>query len=99
MNRIIIMVIAAAICALTAFGCSNGAGPASLPLNPDLSATAKITSDRSTVLWGFYDVYIDLPTQTATAVPNRQVMFTANVVNFLNSKTTNPKNFPSLTAL
>ena len=35
-------------------------------------------------LWGYYDVEIDLESQTATAVLNRNAMFTANVVNFLN---------------
>jgi hypothetical protein len=42
-----------------------------------------------THLWGYYDVYIDVPTQTVDAILNRDAMFTANVVNFINGKPAN----------
>jgi len=37
-------------------------------------------------LWGYYDVYLDIENQRVEAIENRQSMFTANVVNFVNSQ-------------
>jgi hypothetical protein len=85
MNRFSILFVLSAVMILTALSCSTGPSPV-LPGDSKLSS-AKIGSGSSqTHLWGLYDVYIDIPTQTATAVENRQAMFTANVVNFLNGK-------------
>jgi hypothetical protein len=36
-------------------------------------------------LWGYYDIYLDLETNTIQAVPNRSTEFAANVVKFLNN--------------
>jgi hypothetical protein len=51
------------------------------------------TEDHGTqgvqVLWGYYDVYFDLENGTVEAVPNRDVMFTANVVQFVNNPASN----------
>jgi hypothetical protein len=69
---------------VVAMGCSSGG------MNPvapnDLTANASVDRNSQTHLWGYYDVYIDIPIQTATAVPNREAMFTANVTTFLNGK-------------
>ena len=64
-------------------GCAGNPGP----LAPSaLSTSDSIPHASQTHLWGYYDVYVDIPSQTATAILNRQAMFTANVVNFLNGK-------------
>jgi len=39
-----------------------------------------------TNLWGYYDIRVDPITDTATVTPNRNGMFTANIVSFLNQK-------------
>ena len=87
MTRWFFVFIFAAICAGAALGCSGSAGSPVTPvenINGALSSPASAHSQ--THLWGLYDVYVDVPTQTATAVLNRQAMFTANVVNFVNGK-------------
>jgi len=68
-------------------GCSGGKVNPLTPTN-DLAGNAAINATQ-THLWGYYDVYIDIPTQTATAVPNRGAMFSANVVQFVNSPVSN----------
>jgi hypothetical protein len=55
----------------------------------ELTANKVAGAPSQTHLWGFYDVSIDIPSKTVTAALNRQAMFTANVVNFLNGKVTN----------
>ena len=77
--------IAFALTAIFATAGCAGSNPAIPSGNANLSSAS---GDRtvSTQIWGYYDVYIDLESHTATAVPNRQAMFTANVVNFINGK-------------
>lgn len=74
---------------LIVLGCSS----TSAPIAPsDLSGFNQISQSQKssqTHLWGYYDIYIDIPTQTVHATLNRQVMFTANVVNFINGKVSN----------
>jgi hypothetical protein len=77
------------LCFLVALGCAGGDDP----LAPTSEGSGlHVTSARGeghgaqTHLWGYYDVRIDLENQTATAVANRQAVFTANVVNFINGK-------------
>jgi hypothetical protein len=43
-------------------------------------------NEAQTHLWGYWDVYVDIKSRTVEAVENRQAMFTANVVNFVNGK-------------
>jgi hypothetical protein len=90
MNRFALCIAFIFICALAASGCA-GTGA---PLSPD--QLAEVTREKSvspepsqTHLWGLYDIYIDVDAMTAVAIPDRGAMFTANVVNFLNGKTTN----------
>ena len=77
---------------LGAMGCSGiGDNPATpLPqLNQALpvSDSAASSLNRSnTHLWAFYDVYLDFENGTIEAMPNRELMFAANVVVFLNNK-------------
>jgi plastocyanin len=68
--------------------CSNGSSAVLPGTNPDQSVQTQTGAGTQTQLWGLYNVYIDVPTKTATAVPNRSAMFAANVVSFLNSKPT-----------
>jgi len=72
----------------TVTGCSGGGGS---PVTPaaEPAITSPHTGQSQTHLWGYYDVYFDVESKTVEAVPNREVMFAANVVQFLNSKPTN----------
>ncbi len=74
-----------AIVLLTAlFGCSND------PITPRPEFSDSLTSQSTGVepvthLWGLYQVHIDTVEGEVTAILDRSAMFTANVVNFLNS--------------
>jgi hypothetical protein len=70
-----------------ALACSQGGNPFSLPeaISP---GSAGAIRPSQTHLWGYYDVFVDVRGKTATVVFNRQAMFTANVVNFINGKPT-----------
>ncbi len=88
MKRWTIPILAMAILSVVGFGCS---GSSTGPLSPEteLSLTADSLSDNAdldtnTILWGWYDVFVDVDSQTAGAVLNRTAMFTANLVNILN---------------
>lgn len=72
-------------------GCINhGENPISGNPSTDLELDVRTSgSGTHTHLWGYYDVYIDIPTKKIHAVPNRNAMFAANVVEFLNGKTAN----------
>ena len=83
MNRWMVLLAVSSCCLMLAMGCSSSAGD---PVSNDLTASRVSTNGTQTHLWGYYDVHIDIPTQTATAVLNREAMFTANVVNFINGK-------------
>jgi hypothetical protein len=90
MNRWTVLIATAILFVLVAVGCSNGGSSPVAPTSGDLTAaTADSGAKSQTHLWGYYDVYIDIPSQTVEAVPNREVMFAANVVTFLNG---NPAN-------
>ena len=56
------------------------------PSEPSLQQTLPGRASTQTHLWGYWTIYIDIPTQTVTAVLDRHAMFTVNVVNFLNTK-------------
>ena len=88
MSRWTVLLAALAMCLLVAMGCSkDGVSPVT-PTDNGMTANATVNASQ-THLWGLYDVYIDIPTQTATAVLNRGAMFSANVVQFVNSPATN----------
>jgi len=90
MKRTVLPVAVYLLCFITLIGCSNNGNPD--PLNPALTAnnTVKISGQSApTHLWGWYEVSINPEEMTAEVVVNRQAMFTANVVNFINS---NPAN-------
>jgi hypothetical protein len=87
-SRLLILLIAG--CAALIAGCSKAYNPATPDVNnPKVTDVSSSQSGSQTHLWGYYDVNIDIPTQTATAVPVRGAMYTANVVTFMNQNPTN----------
>ena len=76
-------------CIFLATGCSSP-DPITSPTNT-LTGNLLQISRPQTHLWGYYDVYIDLETKSVTAIPNRHIMFTANVVTFINKNPANLK--------
>ncbi len=69
-----------------AIGCSGGDDN---PVTPDseqnLTADSGVNSQEpQTHLWGYYNVTFDIENQTVEVIPDRDVMFAANVVSFLN---------------
>jgi hypothetical protein len=89
MRRFVTSLAIAGFILLIAIGCAGGNAPLVPGGNQNLTATASQSAGNQMQLWGLYDVYIDIPTQTATAVLNRTAMFSANVVTFLNGKVAN----------
>ncbi|MFH1676651.1 MAG: hypothetical protein ABIC40_06465, partial [bacterium] len=87
MNRNFILP-AILLCVIVFAGCQGGSNPVSTGTDPGLKVNEGMSNptQSQTHLWGYYDVYIDPVNKTAVAVPNRDVMFTANVVKFLNGK-------------
>jgi len=76
-----------AACVLLVFlfsnGCAAGLGPASpspFEGNPGSSGVP----ETQTQLWGYYDLVLDTENLTIDIIPNRALVFTANVVTFLN---------------
>lgn len=77
------------IICIIVLGCSS-----SSPVLPDSAGSLSVAQNPSvkgsyTHLWGYYDVFIDIPSKTVSAVLNRELMFSANVVNFLNGNAAN----------
>jgi len=88
MNRWTVLYAVMLVLAILALGCSGSGNPVS----PDNGLTERINTSGPTTqthLWGYYDIFIDIETQTVEAVPNRGAMFTANVVGFVNNPPTN----------
>jgi len=68
----------------------NSCSGTSDPISPQpTDPVNSIQSYARTSLWGYYDVYIDVESKTVEIAQNRNAMFTANVVNFINSKPAN----------
>ena len=88
MNRWTVLYASMFVLVLLALGCSGGGSP----VTPGNDLTERQVNDGAnthTNLWGYWDIMIDIETQTVEAVPNRGVMFTANVVSFVNKPATN----------
>ena len=94
MRYLAVLVLSAAALMVIITGCSRSGEDPLLPPTPSNNVTSSASGnvDRSqTHLWGLYDVYVNVETNEVTAVPNRNAMFTVNVVNILNSKPTDLK--------
>jgi len=75
---------------LVTTGCSGGGGdPLQPPVSGDLPPVKAPSIASNTHLWGYYEITLDTTSGEVSVVPSRDVMFTANVVNFLNA---NPSN-------
>jgi hypothetical protein len=86
MNKWTVVLSSMLACIVLVIGCSQTGGS---PTGPGVDLTANHASSgiqSQTHLWGYYNVYIDLPTKTVAAELDRHAMFTANVVTFLNGK-------------
>jgi len=84
-----VYVSVAGVMLLLALSCSGeGANPVEPASIPAVTISASHAGQSQTHLWGCWDVYIDIESQTVEAVPNRGAMFAANVVKFLNDKPT-----------
>lgn len=86
MNRWTVLVLAMAFGVFALMGCSGGDGSPVAP-TADIGITAPTShaGQSQTHLWGYWDVFIDVETQTVEAIPNRDAAFAANVVQFLNN--------------
>ncbi len=84
MNRWTVLVTALVLFAVVSLGCSNGADPILQTPEPP-TVEASVQDSPQTYLWGYYDIYIDIATETATAVPDRTVMYASNIVQYLNN--------------
>ena len=89
MTRSKLAIATAMLCALIALGCSGGGGNAVVPETGLHQTVTSANHGSQTHLWGYYDVFIDVEGNTVEAVLNRQAMFTANVVQFVNGKAAN----------
>jgi hypothetical protein len=70
-------------------GCSGNGGNPVTPNDTGTGLTAGTPThggQSQTHLWGYWDVMIDVETQTVEAVPNRTAEFYANVVQFINGR-------------
>ncbi len=93
MNRWTVLLVAIAFATLVTMGCSSGGTNPVVPTDgTDLSLSSQgSTQNANTCLWGYFDVFIDIENQTVEAVHDRTVMFTANVVTFINMNPANLK--------
>jgi len=70
-------------------GCSGNGNPVEPGSGQEPSVKVSTVSCSQTQLWGYWDVSIDIENQVVEAVPNRSMMFAANVVEFLNASPSN----------
>ena len=88
MNRWTVLLTAVLIATLSVPACSGGGDNPLSPV-PDPELTQAGPSDTQTHLWGYFDIYVDVETQTAEVVANRSVAFTANITQFINQPMSN----------
>lgn len=85
MNRCSIYLVAIGILIQITSSCSGGSVDAVSPvLDQNLTKASEKSGVSQTHVWGFYTISIDPYMKTVDAVYNRNTMFTANVVNFIN---------------
>ena len=87
MNKFSVLSAGIIFLLLVVVGCSSS-NPIAPESNPNLAldASQNTTGQSTEWLWGYYDVYLDIDTQEATIVPNRNAMLIANVLFFLNNQ-------------
>src|SRR3990172_617638 len=90
MNRFYLFLVLLLAFALSLNGCGNAEGdPTSNPMNSPTSGLTGQSAPSGSILWGYYDVNVDLDNQTVEAVADRTAMFASNIVIFLNSSPAN----------
>jgi len=90
MNRWTVLLTALLFCTIAVLGCSGGGGtPVTPGTGPGITTgTPTHGAQTQTHLWGYWNCYVDIENQTVEAIPDRSVMFSANVVTFLNGQPT-----------
>jgi hypothetical protein len=86
MNRNILVGFITAMIIVAMVGCAGSDCPVTTPGTAQSEADS---ANSQTHLWGLWTVKIDPVTWKVEAIPDRNAMFTANVVNFLNGKISN----------
>jgi hypothetical protein len=71
------------LCLAIALGCAQGKTDLLAPQTTE--SNHAISNSAQTHLWGYYNIYIDPDTRTATAICCRSAQFALNLVTFLNS--------------
>lgn len=89
MNRITAIYLLSLILIMSGISCSNSSNPVASSISEKDSMEVQRQNLSQTHLWGYYDVSYDPATNIISAVPNRNVMFTANIVQYINM---NPAN-------
>ena len=91
MNRIPLQAIIIALSTLMLLGCSSRQTDVVMP-DPVGGGNGLLQSDvegSQIHLWGYYDCYIEPETTEISVIPDRQLMYTSNVVDFLNQDNSN----------
>src|SRR4030042_6201630 len=92
MNRWLILAVSVMVLTPYAMGCTDGSDPLIPTGDPVPQVVLNSPGpgmESQTHLWGLWEVSIDPDDWSVDAVPCRDAMFTANVVQFLNG---NPAN-------
>jgi len=90
MNRWTIILTVLWLIAICATACNKEQGAPVVPDEESGITECNINpGSTQTCLWGYYDIYLDALNETVESVANRNAMFTANVVNFVNAPVTN----------
>jgi len=89
MNRWTVLLSTILVTALMIIGCSRSTdNPISPGIDPAITLHSSQSAHSQTHLWGYWDVHIDIESGEIEIIPNRELMFTANVTNFLNGNPT-----------
>ncbi len=74
------------VSALLLIGCNtSNRNPIAADFGQPTSSVIEHPGQSNSHLWGYFDVYIDLVNKSVECIPNRSVMFAANIVRFLNA--------------
>ncbi len=83
------------LCMLVTVGCSDGVNttPTTPPIDLEIAGDISLSSDSGpsesqTALWGYYDLFFDFENMEITHMPNRTIMYSVNIVHFLNMNPT-----------
>jgi len=90
MNRWTVLLTMLSLSAFLILSCSGGGSdPISPGPDTELMGANPHTAQAQTHLWGYFDIYVDVETQSVEVVSARNTAFTANVTKFINGSPTN----------